>query len=55
MHIIAKGNDEVSRLAKSFETMRNAIQKLISNLKETNISYQRFLPKEFIDYSKQRR
>lgn len=49
VHIIAKGNDEVSRLAKSFETMRNAIQKLISNLKETNISYQRFLPKEFID------
>ncbi len=47
--ITTYGNDEVSRLAKSFETMRNSIKKLITNLKDTNISYQRFLPKEFID------
>ncbi|MGY3804344.1 adenylate/guanylate cyclase domain-containing protein [Pigmentibacter ruber] len=47
--IVSYGTDEVSKLAKSFEIMRNSIKNLIQNLKETNLSYQRFVPKEFID------
>lgn len=47
--INATGNDEVAKLARSFEAMRHSMKDLIMNLKETNLSYQRFVPKEFID------
>src|SRR5207237_1031917 len=44
--------DEVGMLAKSFDAMRNSIAKLIQNLKETNASYQRFVPREFLELLK---
>ena len=47
--IDTRSNDEIGKLAHSFDSMRKSIKHLISNLKETNVSYQRFTPKEFID------
>lgn len=47
--IDTSGNDEIGKLAKSFDSMRKSINHLIYNLKETNDSYQRFVPKEFIE------
>jgi class 3 adenylate cyclase/HAMP domain-containing protein len=47
--IDTRSKDEIGMLAKSFDTMRKSVKQLIFNLNETNASYQRFIPKEFID------
>ncbi|KAB8040972.1 HAMP domain-containing protein [Silvanigrella paludirubra] len=47
--IDTRSKDEIGMLAKSFDTMRKSVKQLIFNLNETNTSYQRFIPKEFID------
>ncbi len=47
--IDTRNNDEVGRLARSFDKMRNSIAQLITNLKEINESYQRFVPSQFLD------
>ncbi|BBH52952.1 hypothetical protein JCM31447_13950 [Fluviispira sanaruensis] len=47
--IDTRKNDEVGRLARSFDKMRNSIAQLIRNLKEINESYQRFVPSQFLE------
>ena len=47
--IDTKGKDEIGKLAKNFDSMRQSINHLVFNLKETNASYQRFVPREFIE------
>ena len=40
--------DEIGQLAKSFASMRDAVRKTILDLKETNISIERFVPHAFL-------
>ena len=40
--------DEIGQLAKSFAAMRDAVRKTILDLKETNISIERFVPRAFL-------
>jgi class 3 adenylate cyclase len=40
--------DEIGQLAKSFASMRDAVRKTIVDLKETNISIERFVPQAFL-------
>ncbi|KAB8033747.1 adenylate/guanylate cyclase domain-containing protein [Fluviispira multicolorata] len=47
--IDTKEKDEVGKLARSFDKMRNSIATLIADLKETNESYQRFVPSQFLE------
>ena len=41
-------SDEIGQLAKSFASMRDAVRKTILDLKETNISIERFVPHAFL-------
>ena len=40
--------DEIGQLAKSFASMRDAVRKTILDLKETNLSIERFVPHAFL-------
>jgi class 3 adenylate cyclase len=40
--------DEIGQLAKSFASMRDAVRKTILDLKDTNISIERFVPRAFL-------
>jgi len=40
--------DEIGQLALSFASMRDAVRKTITDLKETNISIERFVPQAFL-------
>jgi class 3 adenylate cyclase len=40
--------DEIGQLAKSFAAMRDAVRKTITDLKDTNISIERFVPQAFL-------
>jgi class 3 adenylate cyclase len=40
--------DEIGQLANSFATMRNAVRETITDLKETNLSIERFVPQAFL-------
>ena len=40
--------DEIGQLAKSFASMRDAVRKTILDLKETNLSIERFVPRAFL-------
>ena len=40
--------DEIGQLAKSFATMRDAVRRTILDLKETNLSIERFVPQAFL-------
>jgi class 3 adenylate cyclase len=41
-------SDEIGQLAKSFASMRDAVRRTILDLKETNISIERFVPHAFL-------
>jgi len=41
-------SDEIGQLAKSFAAMRDAVRKTITDLKDTNISIERFVPHAFL-------
>jgi two-component system sensor histidine kinase ChiS len=41
-------SDEIGQLAKSFASMRDAVRKTILDLKDTNISIERFVPQAFL-------
>jgi class 3 adenylate cyclase len=41
-------SDEIGQLAKSFASMRDAVRKTILDLKDTNISIERFVPRAFL-------
>ena len=41
-------SDEIGQLAKSFASMRDAVRKTILDLKDTNISIERFVPHAFL-------
>lgn len=41
--------DEIGQLARSFASMRDAVRKTIGDLKETNLSIERFVPHAFLD------
>ena len=41
-------SDEIGQLAKSFSSMRDAVRKTILDLKDTNISIERFVPHAFL-------
>jgi class 3 adenylate cyclase len=41
-------SDEIGHLAKSFATMRDAVRRTILDLKETNLSIERFVPHAFL-------
>src|SRR6266851_308569 len=41
-------SDEIGQLAKSFASMRDAVRKTILDLKQTNISIERFVPHAFL-------
>lgn len=41
-------NDEIGQLARSFATMRNAVRDTINDLKHTNLSIERFVPRAFL-------
>jgi class 3 adenylate cyclase len=40
--------DEIGQLAKSFASMRDAVRKTITDLRETNLSIERFVPRAFL-------
>ena len=40
--------DEIGQLARSFSAMRDAVRKTITDLKDTNISIERFVPQAFL-------
>jgi class 3 adenylate cyclase len=40
--------DEIGQLARSFATMRNAVRDTINDLKHTNLSIERFVPRAFL-------
>jgi class 3 adenylate cyclase len=40
--------DEIGHLARSFEAMRNSVRRTIVDLKETNLSIERFVPHAFL-------
>ena len=40
--------DEIGQLAKSFASMRDAVRRTITDLKDTNISIERFVPHAFL-------
>jgi class 3 adenylate cyclase len=40
--------DEIGQLAKSFAAMRDAVRRTITDLKDTNISIERFVPQAFL-------
>jgi class 3 adenylate cyclase len=40
--------DEIGQLARSFAAMRDAVRKTITDLKDTNISIERFVPQAFL-------
>lgn len=40
--------DEIGQLATSFAAMRDAVRRTISDLKQTNLSIERFVPKAFL-------
>src|SRR3977135_2923724 len=40
--------DEIGLLAKSFASMRDAVRRTITDLKDTNISIERFVPQDFL-------
>src|SRR5882724_7684875 len=40
--------DEIGQLAKSFASMRDAVRRTITDLKDTNISIERFVPQAFL-------
>jgi class 3 adenylate cyclase len=50
-HAIAntERRDEIGSLASSFDRMRGAVRKTIVDLKETNLSIERFVPHAFLD------
>jgi len=41
--------DEIGQLARSFASMRDAVRQTIGDLKETNLSIERFVPHAFLD------
>ena len=41
-------SDEIGQLAKSFAAMRDAVRKTITDLKDTNLSIERFVPHAFL-------
>ncbi len=41
--------DEIGNLAQSFDRMRGAVRKTITDLKQTNLSIERFVPHAFLD------
>src|SRR5258708_20828965 len=41
-------SDEIGQLAKSFASMRDAVRRTILDLKQTNISIERFVPHAFL-------
>ena len=45
--------DEIGQLAKSFASMRDAVRKTILDLKDTNISIERFVPHAFLAIDRQ--
>ena len=49
-HAIANTNrrDEIGQLARSFDAMRDAVRRTIVDLKETNLSIERFVPHAFL-------
>ena len=40
--------DEIGQLATSFAAMRDAVRRTITDLKDTNISIERFVPQAFL-------
>ena len=40
--------DEIGQLAKSFASMRDAVRSTITDLKQTNLSIERFVPRAFL-------
>lgn len=49
-HTIANTDrrDEIGHLARSFDAMRDAVRRTIVDLKETNVSIERFVPQAFL-------
>jgi len=47
---IVRTNDEIGELAEGFNLMSQRIKNYIDHINETNTSYYRFVPKQFLDF-----